>query len=102
MRNYLKRLKLDFHFTESELSAAERPVSREGSIQDSDERWQNDAREILSDKTKRTYYKRVHFQHEAMKATVSCLGDPIAKDTHRWHLRLQEFAPPEPDLSLPD
>lgn len=87
MKNYLGRLGLMRKASQPEISAAlERAMQETSDLQSV-----VDAETVLSEKVTRTYYERTHLQYEAICASLSCLENPIAKDTHRWTERLVEF-----------
>jgi len=88
VRNYLKQFKLGTNANDPELQTnIVKFIATAANLTGH----QEDAVQVLENETKRLYYLRVHFQHQAMKAAVSALKDPMAEDTHRWHYRLNEF-----------
>lgn len=103
MRNYLKRLRLADNTAPDNLDTALANLEKNILDKANTPQWQNDAMSTLSDETRRQYYSRMHLQHRTLKAAIACLNSPVAKDSNRWFLRLEEFDPPE-ELSekLPD
>lgn len=85
MRNYYSSLNLDVNAEERDIRVAIDALEDEELIQD------EDLETIMLDADKRTHYKRVHLQYEAIAAALAHYEVKKLHDTHQWSKRVVEF-----------
>lgn len=85
MRNYYSLLNLDVNAELRDIEVAIDALDDEELLQD------EDLETIMLDANKRTHYKRVHLQYEAIAAALAHYEVKKLHDTHQWNKRVVEF-----------
>jgi len=94
MRNYFSVLRLDRIAPSAHLKNALQELTEEQLAEE------DDIADVLAKEQRRTHYRRVHLQYDAISAVVNGINYQSATDTHSWKKRTVEFDPVQDTIEL--
>ncbi len=85
MRNYYSTLNLDVNAEKDNIADAIEALEEDELLEE------DDLEGVMLNDDKRSQYKRVHFQYEAIAAALAHYDVKKFQDTHQWNKRVVEF-----------